>query len=275
MTVYNQDISFYKGETKLFPITVVDEDTGLYKNLTNASIIWEVLNRYTGEVLLTKTTVSGISINNPTGGIFTVILEASDTSLLQNANWYYHRATVTDSSSAISVVTVGSIILDGIRTSNLGNLIPQLRIILGDTDPATFRYLDMWLHEALVASVKFLGPWWNNKYLIDSNNNVYRNILVEFETVEPPVVLPQDEMPIALAAALITLEGSLENASWSITSWRDAEISFSNLESGRLKDKNLERLWNQLTSLIAPPGKQLAGSRKSHMPGYKYNSVEY
>jgi len=275
MTVYNQDISFYKGETKLFPITVIDSDTNLLKDLSGSSIVWEVLNRYTGEVLITKTTLSGISINNPSGGEFTVILEASDTNLLQNANWYYHRATVTDNLNAISVVTVGSITLDGIRTSNLGLLIPQLRIILGDTTPSTFRYLDMWLHEALVAGVKFLGPWWSSRYLIDSNNNVYRNTLVTFDEVDPPVILPYDEMPIVLAAALLTLEGGLENASWDLASWRDAEISFSNLEGGRQKDKGIERLWKQLTSLVSPPGKQLAGSRKSHMPGYKDNTNEY
>ena len=168
MTVYNQNISFYKGETKLFPITVVDEDTGGAKDLSGASIVWEVLNRYTGEVIITKTTSSGISINAPASGIFTVVLESVDTNLLQNANWYYHRATVSDINSAISVVTVGNITLDGVRVSNLGLLIPQLRIILGDTEPSTFRYLDVWLHEALVASIKFLGSWWNNKYLLDS-----------------------------------------------------------------------------------------------------------
>lgn len=275
MTVYNQNISFYKGETKLFPITVIDEDTGGAKDLSGASIVWEVLNRYTGEVIITKTTASGISINAPASGIFTVVLESIDTNLLQNANWYYHRATVSDISNAISVVTVGSITLDGVRVSNLGLLIPQLRILLGDTDPATFRYLDVWLHEALIASIKFMGPWWDNKYLLDSNNNVYRNTLVLFDTVEPPIILPQDEMPIVLAAALITLEGGLENSSWDIVSWRDAEISFSNLESGRLKDKNLERLWNQLTALITPPGKKLAGSVKMHMPGYTQNTLEY
>jgi hypothetical protein len=275
MTVYNQNISFYKGETKLFPITVIDEDTGGAKNLSGASIVWEVLNRYTGEVIITKTTSSGISINAPASGIFTVVLEAVDTNLLQNANWYYHKATVSDISNAISVVTVGNITLDGVRVSNLGLLIPQLRIILGDTEPSTFRYLDVWLHEALIAGVKFLGSWWDNKYLLDGNNNAYRNTEIFFDDTEPPVVTPQDEMPIVLASALITLEGGLQNASWDIVSWRDAEISFSNLESGRLKDKSIERLWNQLTAIITPPGKTLAGSRKMHLPGYKHNQIEY
>ena len=96
-----------------------------------------------------------------------------------------------------------------------------------------------------------------------------------FDTVEPPITLPQDEMAIALSAALITLEGGLENSSWDIVSWRDAEISFSNLESGRLKDKNLERLWSQLTAIITPPGKKLASSVKMHMPGYTQNQIEY
>lgn len=276
MTIYDQDISFYIGENKLFPITVIDEDTGLYKNLTGASILWEVLNRNTGESLITKTTASGISINNPTGGQFTVILEASDTSNFLPANYYYHRAIVTDNLGAISVVTVGNVILDGVKVSNIGYLIPYLRLTMGDTNPTNYRYLDHWLHIALIASVKTLQAWWLDKYLINDSNNIYRNTTtgIPFEQAEPPTILQRDERPIVLMAAIIILEGSLENSAWSISSWKDAEISFSNLESGRIRDSNLERLWNELNGLIKPPTKRLARTLKGSLPGYLNNEWE-
>src|SRR3970040_1981411 len=161
-------------------------------------------------------------------------------------------------------------------TVDISYLVPHLRLFIGDISPATYRYIDEWLLVALKASVKVLGSWWpdRNKYLIDESGLVYRNTLVSFPEAEPPVILPDDERPIIVMETIIILEGSLENTAWNLVSWRDNEIAFSNLESGRMKDRNITRLWNELLYLINPPTKKLARAIKRSLPGYLTNQYE-
>jgi len=275
MTAENQNVTIYRGETKDFAITVYCDD-GSYSNLTGATVEWNLVNRNTGEILVTKTTASGISLTDPTNGGMTVYLLPADTIFIEPANWYYHMVTVLDSSNYVSVSTTGNFTIKYYKVSNLGYLIPALRLTIGDTDPAAYRYLDEWLHVALVASVKTLEAWWLDKYLIDTDNNVYRNTEcgVPFEQAEPPVILQRDERPIQLMAAILILNGSLENSAWSTYSWKDAEISFSNLEGGRLRNSNLGRLWDELNYLLKPPTKRLAKTQKGSLPGYLNNKWE-
>lgn len=158
--------------------------------------------------------------------------------------------------------------LDPTKEQDLTYLIPFLRLKIGDINSSSYRYTDGWLKTALVASVKELGRWWNFRYLVDLNNIVSRNSNVTFDFEAPPVIQTADEAPIVIMASLITLEGSLENNSWSVSSWRDNEISFSNLESGRLKDNNLNRLRDELYSIMTPPSKKLARAKKGSLPGF-------
>lgn len=51
---------------------------------------------------------------------------------------------------------------------NIDYLIPTLRLHLGDTDPAAYRYIDGWLRVALVTGVKSLQRWWGARYLVDA-----------------------------------------------------------------------------------------------------------
>jgi hypothetical protein len=160
--------------------------------------------------------------------------------------------------------------------SNLDYLIPYLRLKIGDTNSLAYRYTDLWLSTALVAAVDFLGKWWNFKYLLDATNNVYRNpnwTNFIFDVADG-IVEPGDEQVIVVTAAYILLEGSLENSAWDYVSWRDAEISFSNLESSRNRTENLRRLWNELISMLKPPVKRLARTLKGSLPGY-INGNEY
>ena len=154
-------------------------------------------------------------------------------------------------------------------------LIPDLRLRLGDTTPATYRYTDEWLKVALLASVKALGLWWKAKYLVDDTLDVvYRNSLVVFSIAEPPVIVQQDEILIILMANLIILEGSLEQTSWNLVSWKDNEMAFTNLEQGRTKTGSIGRLWDLLLSYLTPPTKKLAGARKQSLHGYTTNRYE-
>lgn len=75
-------------------------------------------------------------------------------------------------------------------------------------------------------------------------------------------------------AAIVVLEGSLENSAWNVSIWRDAEISYSSVESGKLRSETLKRLWAELDNLIKSPMKRLAQGKKSSLPGYIDNEYE-
>lgn len=161
--------------------------------------------------------------------------------------------------------------------ADLDYLMPSLRLTIGDINPAAYRYTDEWLSSALYSSMYTMLPWFKYKYTVDSTTLVVtRNPenLNLFVFDEPPVIELQDERPIILMAAIIVLEGSLENYSWNLASWRDAEISYTNLDSGRIKSENLKRLWAELNSLILPPTKRLAKTVKGSLPGYINNPWE-
>lgn len=159
-------------------------------------------------------------------------------------------------------------------TTTLDYLITDLRLHLGDYDPASYRYADAWLLVALKMSVKSLGRWWNFKYLVDTAEEVYRNPGASFVLPEPPVIEVTDERPIILMASIIVKEGSLESNSWNSVAWRDFEVSYSNLEGSRAKQVSLATDWDELKSLISIPTKRLSTPLKQSLPGYKGNLWE-
>lgn len=156
-------------------------------------------------------------------------------------------------------------------------LLPYLRLKIGDLNPASYRYTDEWLTNSLLMAVSQLGRWWNFKYTVDITTNlVSRNTVYDhFIFPEPPTIEQGDEQIIITMAAYVILEGSLENSAWNIQSWRDNEIAVSNLESGRIRAGNLQKLWDELTSMLTPPSKKLVGTLKGSLPGYKVNQYEY
>ncbi len=153
-------------------------------------------------------------------------------------------------------------------------LIPLLRVKIGDLVPTNYRYLDDWLMTALSASVQSI---WNRKYYIDDLGNVTRTSSLSYFSTDENIVgalEPRDRLPITINAAIIILQGGLENNAWNLSSWRDAEISFSNLESGRIMDSNLKSLFAELYTYITPPTKRLARTTSAPLSGYKYNQYE-
>lgn len=152
--------------------------------------------------------------------------------------------------------------------TELDYLIPALRWRLGDIDSTAYRYLDSWLRVALVSALKSLQRWWGIKYTIEEvTYTVSRDSNTTFTNAAPPTIQQQDEIVIVLMAAILTKDGSLESASWSAGSWKDAEISVSNIESGRLRESSLARMWNELLWYIQPPSKKLMGIFRSDIPG--------
>ncbi len=156
--------------------------------------------------------------------------------------------------------------------SNIDYLIPYLRLKLGDLNAT--RYETAWLRTALLLAVRVSQRYLNNKYLIDDQNNVYRNPSYPYFTQEYGIIEARDEPVIVLLAAIIVLEGSLENSAWDAVSWRDNEVAFSNLEQFRTRGEVLNKLVDELNSLLLPPVKRLAKPLKVGMPGYNYNPEE-
>jgi len=158
--------------------------------------------------------------------------------------------------------------------TNLDYLIDFVRIQIGDMT-VPYRYTDAMLRTTLVTAVRALQRWWNNRYLINATTyDVYRNPNIAFLMSSPPIIQDADQRPIELMTSIIIKTGSLENISYNLSSWRDAEISFSNLEMGRRKDASLVRDWNELTSLLSIPVKRLAWTIKGSLPGYNNNPYE-
>lgn len=162
-------------------------------------------------------------------------------------------------------------------TTNLYNYIERLRLHLGDSDSTNYRYMDEWLRVSLISAVELLMPRWNYKYLlIEDEDDVYRNPAASsFIFPEPPVIERGDVWPIVIQASIIIKEGSLENMSWNFASWRDAEISYSNLEGSRSKDRSLQRDIEMLDSMLPWRTKRLAQPKKGHLPGFLGNPYEH
>lgn len=163
-------------------------------------------------------------------------------------------------------------------TVTLDYLLPELRLQIGDTNSASYRYVDEWLLVALsVAVKKFQRYYTPAKYLINEMGEVSRNPLCyKFTTEETTegVIEKLDEPILVIMAAISTLEGSLENSAWDTVSWKDNEVSFTNSFRGNLKDSNLNRLLVELDRLILAPTKRLATPAKGSLPGYKSNDYE-
>lgn len=159
-------------------------------------------------------------------------------------------------------------------TTYLTYLIRRLRLQIGDLDSSAFRYTDEQLELTLTASIEALQSWWEYRYLIDENDEVYRNPDITFKYAEPPVIQRSDIRPIILMGSIIVKSSSLENLAYSLGAWRDAEVSYSNIESGRSKDKSLQRDLEELKNILKPPQKKLYGGSKTHLPGYVENIFE-
>lgn len=155
-------------------------------------------------------------------------------------------------------------------------LIPILRLRIGDTNEATYRYLDEWLTVSLVLAIKNLSRFWRDKYIVNSDDSISRNTYYTnfVQDESDGVIEKRDEYIIVLMAAIIILEGSLENSAWSTASWADAEVRYTNIDGTRIREANIKRMVEELNSLILPPVKRLARPTKGHLPGYRNNTYE-
>ena len=104
MTKQNQDFLMWSGDDKTITVTVYDNDD-VVVDITGATITWELSLNVDSAALISKTVGSGITLSDPTNGVFTITLDPTDTDSLSGR--YYHEAEITDSSGDISTALIG------------------------------------------------------------------------------------------------------------------------------------------------------------------------
>jgi hypothetical protein len=141
--------------------------------------------------------------------------------------------------------------------TNLESIIFPLRLQLGDVSD-TPKYSDDMLLETLKHSVNALSDKWSGKYFIDNNGVVHRNSQTseEFEFPSPPVIMLSDHRAIVLMASIMVKSGQRFSASNDVSSWKDDEISFSNIEGSKQLTQSLTDDIKELMSIL--PARKLA-----------------
>lgn len=152
--------------------------------------------------------------------------------------------------------------------TNLDYLITPLRLhIGGNTPPYTYSSDELRTH--LVYAVKALAGRWNNRYIINSTTNyAERNPYLSYGFTDPPLIQFSDERAIILQAS-IDIKGTDSYLSGAnAVSWKDDEVSYSNLESVKQRENSLLRDILELNNILPVAGKRLAGPRKASLPGF-------
>ena len=98
----------FAGDSKVLVVTVRD-GAGAVVNITGATLTWEAARSTEETTVISKESGDGISITNPTGGVFEVTLDEADTDDLQGL--YYHEAELTQAGDTFTVLT-GSLVIE-------------------------------------------------------------------------------------------------------------------------------------------------------------------
>lgn len=152
-------------------------------------------------------------------------------------------------------------------STSLDYLIPELRMHLGDVDPTAYKYATIYLRHALVIACKTLMKKWRNRYLINASYVVRRNTNVIYEIDPPPIIQYSDERAFTLQAAIIIKSAELQNSAWDIASWRDDEVSYSNIAGGAVLRKSLLDDIDELELWLR---RRLFTASRQSLPGFRY-----
>lgn len=171
--------------------------------------------------------------------------------------------------------------------SGLDFLLGSLRAHMGDVS-APYTFSDGLLRRALVDAVKSLTKRWQTRYTIVCSGiapqipllisgidysywYVYRTHTPgawRFPVDEPPIILVEDERPIVLQAAITLKNGQLQKNALGFGSWRDDEISLSNIAGGDKLEQSIIRDRAELDSILPPRAEKLAHPRKQSLVGF-------
>jgi len=150
-------------------------------------------------------------------------------------------------------------------------LVPELRLRLFDLEEP-YTYSDTTLSTGVLSAIKLLGRRWRNRYLVVSGYDVKRNPSIDtFVEDEPPVIEPADEAVIILQASIIIKTAHSYNSVWDVASWKDDEVSYSNIQSAKSRDLSIQRDYEELETLLKT---RLYAGKYSPLPGYHKNTTE-
>jgi hypothetical protein len=108
MSVYTRPLTIYRGEKKTWETAVLDADD-VVVDITNASLYFTVRSVFPAgsvaddtdaDVLLKKTVGSGITISDPTNGVFEIVVAKADTNaldILSNVREYKYQIDIVES----------------------------------------------------------------------------------------------------------------------------------------------------------------------------------
>lgn len=178
--------------------------------------------------------------------------------------------------------------------SDLDYLIGSLRAHLGDVQ-SPYTFSDELLRRALVDAVKALSFRWQSRYTISATGTIgalnytasgldYNYYSISRNTVkyifidsEPPVIQIGDELPIILQASIIIKSGNLYlgSAAGRFGSWRDDELSYSNIASVTSYRTSLEDDKAKLDEVLPPRTGKLARPSRQSLPGFSSSIGNY
>jgi hypothetical protein len=248
-------------------IEILDYDTGTY--VDPATLIFTISDP---DGLLTIYTygTDPQPVRISTGIYFTMITAT------KSGQWHYsYRSTVPNIATDGSF-EVGETLSYGVElteTSDLDYLLPELRLHLWDiNEPHT--YTDSFLRRTLLVGVKLLMPRWNSRYIPSYNSvtvhwDISRNSQDVFIHAAPPTIQYGDERPIILAASIALKSGLIYMAGTNAVSWRDDEVSFSNLTGAQLQEASLLREIDELNKLVPERRQRLARAIKGELIGFR------
>ncbi len=153
------------------------------------------------------------------------------------------------------------------KRSNLEELLPDLRVQIGDTD-STPTYSDELLHAILRSAVSALMRRWSDKYYVDNEGVIYRNPNETFDWSSPPVVQRKDWRAITLQASIMIKSGKKFSESGNAVSWRDDEISYSSIEAAKQRSSTLTDDIVELDGLF--PKTKLARPLYGRLKGWQH-----
>jgi hypothetical protein len=170
--------------------------------------------------------------------------------------------------------------------SDLDYLLGSLRVHIGDIE-SPYDFSDGLLRKCLVDGFKSLDKRWQRRYDILASGissisgidysyySIVRTLDYNFTDIEPPIIQVEDELPIVLMASIILKRGLLHKMSKGLGSWRDDEISMSNIASGQTLEMTLKMDVSELESILPSRARKLARGIKQSLPGFKYPSNYY
>lgn len=106
MTATGQNFTMYQGDDKVLEVTVLDDNDNIV-NISNTNLAYVVYRQTSEDIVIQKTTTSGIDITAPSSGIFQITLNPVDTLSLKGH--FLHECELKDVEGRITTIFTGHV----------------------------------------------------------------------------------------------------------------------------------------------------------------------